>query len=263
MILTKKQQIREKRKVEKAKRAKTLGERPENRGRSEKYNWTVIKGLYMAGMDKKELLTLPECATLSDAYLSKRIYSEGWPEERRQQVDKMKFVLGAKLEDSMQGAMEAHYRFMLKEIDDERAILAKRLKTTSISDQKERIDLLIKFEGVVRKTLGLDDMTPGDKNKNAYQFILNVQNFNGSQNRQSMPSATVTLLPDQKGTTGLSEPRTGILGEELEPEGQSEGPEGLLSTITQEKPEGQKKWEGLSEIDMTAEGILQNYRMGQ
>lgn len=257
MILTKAQKEREKRKAQKQKTAEKIARTP--RESKAKYNWPLIKQLYMAGMDKKELQSLPECQGITDAYLSKVIYGEGWPEERRAQENRMKFILGTKLEDAMKGAMEAHYRFMLKEIEDERAILAKRIKTTSLADQKERIDLLIKFEGVVRKTLGLDDMTPGDANKNAYNFILSVQSFNGPVRAREGASAVLPFPGNQTQYTanlaqlrGMPEAEGGH-GLQENPEGEG----GRMEVLPTIEGEG----EGLRGIDMTAEGILANYRL--
>jgi hypothetical protein len=180
-----------------------------------KHDWLFIKNMYMAGMEKGDLLKLPECAALSHAYLSRKMYSERWPQERRNLQHKVKSVMGLTLHEQIAQAGASHYQFMLKELADERQIIASRMKTTNMADQKERLDLIVKLEGLVRKTLGLDDMTPGDSNKNSYNVMISIHQGEARRNGSVIEGAILPLPENKKVIAVNPERLQGISLEEL------------------------------------------------
>ena len=199
MIRSKQQQERIATRIQKT--AKTRREKHEPHP-NRKHDWDLIEALYMAGMSLAELKQIPECSELSKDYLEKRAYTQGWPEKRK--MIQQQFVANASktVGDRMKDAVNDHYTFMLKEINDERAIYARRVKSTSIDDQKERIDLLTRLEGIVRKTLGLDNMTPADANRNSFNQMIVIHNTGTPLQGEQVRSATLPLLSDSKVTTG-------------------------------------------------------------
>lgn len=208
------------------------------------HDWDLIEALYMAGMSLNELKKIPECKDLSEAYLQKRAYMMKWPEKRKNLQQQFVANASQTVGDRMKDAVNDHYRFMLKEINDERAIYARRIKSTSMADQKERIDLLIKLEAVVRKTLGLDDLTPADARKNSFNQMIVIHNSGAPLQGDQVRSATLPLLSDKNAATGNMEPLHGIqdaglsstiteigTGQDRTEAGQAAQPERLLPTI--------------------------------
>jgi len=222
-----------------------------------KHDWVTVKALYMAGMEASDLEKIPECKDIPKSYLAKKIYGEKWPEERRQLRRKTEALVAQTLHDRMSGAAEGHYNFMLKEIDDERLIIAKRIKTTNIKDQQERIDLLIRFEGIVRKTLGLDNMSPTDQNKNSFNTMIVIQQAGLSPVAAGSSSGTMPLLSSQRGSGGLPSAKESHMVLEEVPEFTP-----ARGNIQWAGQTGQEERPTLSPtINLSAADILRNHRM--
>lgn len=254
MIRSKQDKERIQERIQKAARTRVAAKKPHP---CRIHNWDLIESLYMAGMDVAELLKIPECENLSEAYLRKMISTRGWPEKRKGLQKVFNAQTAMTIQDRMQSAMEEHYRFMLKEIDDERAIYAKRIKSTNIKDQAERIDLLIKLEGVVRKTLGLDDMTPADRNKNSFNQMIVIHNNGPDLQGDQVRSATLPLLSNKNVTTGRITQKNGI-----QEEGQkTETSEGQDECAGQDQRGRELSPAILTPIVRTPEEILKCFRM--
>lgn len=224
-----------------------------------KYDWPIIKGLYMAGMQPDDLLKLPECAEMSKAYLSHKIAIEKWAVERRALNDRTAMEVGMTLHERMKNATEEHYKFMLKEIEDERRIIANRLKTTGLQDQQARLDLLADFEGLARKTLGLDDISANDPTKNSFNAMIVIQNI----------PIPVKALEGQSGAMPLPSNKNVTAGNLMSGNGQDEGDiEGEFEGMTGEQAEGSLV---LSSNDKQragdrragAEELLKSWRLGR
>jgi len=206
-----------------------------------KHDWDLIEALYMAGMSLRELKQTPECKDLSEDYLQKFAYTHKWPEKRKLLQEKFVAQASQTVGDRMKDAVNDHYSFMLKEINDERAIYARRIKSTGMADQKERIELLTRLEGIVRKTLGLDNMTPADANRNSFNQMIVIHNNGAPLQAEQVRGATLPLLSEENPTTGILAQKSRMAGETLSSEitgsGQDQGRAGptagrLLPTIT-------------------------------
>lgn len=176
-----------------------------------KHDWGLIKALYMAGMEPSQILKLPEGKALSKSYFLKRMSMEKWPAERRAIRGRRDALIGQTLEQRIEKAIRAHHDFLLKEIEDEREILAHRVKTSNIADQKERIDLLQKYLAITSKALGLEDGSPVNHNKNSYNILLAVQNPKAAQELLRTLAGVQTLGENKNAPAGILGPAKGIL----------------------------------------------------
>jgi len=217
-----------------------------------KYEWAIIKGLYMAGMQPEDLLGIPECQGMSKAYLSHKIAIEKWAVERRNIASLRKVEVGATLQDTMKRATETHYLFMLKEIEDERRIIESRLKTTSINDQQARLDLLADFEGLARKTLGLDNMSANDPNKNSFNAMIVIQNMSVPVKRSEGQSGGLPLLSNKNDVQGNVAQRNRMSAMELE---------GEIAEESEQEPEGELSFHDKRDSRSEAEELLKSWRM--
>lgn len=137
-----------------------------------KHDWDLIKTLYMAGMEPSDILKLPEGKDISEGFLRTKIYGEGWSKERKELNRRTKSLVSANLQDRMEMAIESHYKFLIEEIEKERELIKARVKTGTVKEQTERLALLEKYEGIARRTLGLDEMAPQDRKKASFNAMI-------------------------------------------------------------------------------------------
>jgi hypothetical protein len=178
-----------------------------------KWDWDLIKALYIHGMTAAEICRQPECDGLSEAYLRVQIHRFRWVEEKRVIASKVAQGIGDSLHDRRKTAIDKHYEFVLKELDDEKEIYKSRIKTTAFKDQQQRIALLDNIEQLGRRVLKLDDLPAGDKTKQGFNIMIQLQqpNLQAPTIARQVSSATLTLPDNKNATQGKYEAENGIL----------------------------------------------------
>lgn len=143
-------------------------------GRPRKWDMEKLKTLYLAGGELQDLLKLPEYDGLSYFYLKKIATKERWSSQKSLVRTQAHALVEKSLIESIKEQTDEHYRFMLKQIDEEREQIVKRRKLTGTKDQKERLDLLESLEKIARRTLGLDEQNIADKQAASINAMISL-----------------------------------------------------------------------------------------
>lgn len=161
-----------------------------------KYDWGVIKALYLQGMSKKDILALPEAKGLKEPYFNKVITEGKWADEKAAAQALAKQTGTLTIQENASKSVSRHYDFMLTELEKERRIAETRSKHGDIISQKARLGILKEIDETARRTLGLDDMKPGDANANGFQFLIAVHGApEGGETNAAMVALSFNKTP--------------------------------------------------------------------
>ena len=139
-----------------------------------KWDWAAIKNLYMSGAEISEIVLMPEYKGLSRAYVKNIMCKEGWAKQKQLVVTQASGMAEKNIVTTMKEQTEEHYKFMLRQITEERQQIEERRKLTGTKDQRERLDLLESLEKIARRTLGLDQQEIGNKQAMSINAMISL-----------------------------------------------------------------------------------------
>jgi len=231
-------------------------------GAPAKWNWDLIEALYFAGMGVAEIIKQPEFAGMSQSYCQKQVSHYGWARKR---AAAREFMVRRKLPRDVASRLddvrERHVSTMLDVLDRERAVIAS--KPISVLNQRERLEILQKYDDIARKTLELDKEENNPVKKSlTFMLVLGTQAQARIRGLKQV-SATYPLEGDKNATTGILSAANG----HIEGEG-----EGIGAIPGLESAEGSEPGEGIggegedddgtqqSRMWATPDEILSEYR---
>lgn len=232
-----------------------------NVARPAKWNWPLIEALYFAGMGCAQIIRQPEFAGMTLAYLAKESTRRGWPAERENAKNFMlKRALPRDTAAKLEEARNRHVNTMIEVLEKERAVIAQ--KVVSPFNQKERLEILDKYDGIARRTLELDkeENNPAKKSL-TFMLVLGqqaqaqIRGLRGDSSPSDGVPATYTLNGNKNATTGILSARNGHTEGEDEPITAQNGQNGEV--------EGQAGSHGIGMDNLreaTPDDILAEYR---
>lgn len=144
-----------------------------------KWDWQLIQALYLGGMEQPDILKLPRFEGLSKSYLAKRVSEGRWKEKRDAAIAEGAGQIALPLQQRMNQAVQIHQAWLLGQLEHERRIFGKRLKTGNT--QTERLESLRRIDDLTRKLLGMDAMKPVNNEQRNLAVIIAMQNGTTAQ----------------------------------------------------------------------------------
>jgi hypothetical protein len=201
----------------------TVMDMPKGEASVRKWDWQLAFALYMNGMGPSEIIRLPEFAGMTEPIISTKITSQGWAKTRERYKLEKAAYLSRSLQEARDGAIDSHFKFLLREVELEREVIKNRVKTSKLTEQSSRLDILKRYHELAEKALGIEGESTGDKAKDSDRWLIAAQinihapkngENKGSINAQDIFSAIKTLPAIKNATTGRTEAGNGI-GDEL------------------------------------------------
>lgn len=166
-----------------------------------KYDWQLIKALYIGGMTFADIKQIPKFSTLSQGPFYTRKKRESWDTIKEQARAEGTGQVYRALVLQLQEAINAHRQFMLDRLAHERFVFEK--KTLQMNEggkhQIARIEVLDKIDIISRRTLGMDKEAPVTKEQKNLQILIAMQG--GSKQK-------VLVNESGKSSTGASQDNT-------------------------------------------------------
>lgn len=144
------------------------------KARPQKWDIDYARTLYIQGSELSDIVKLPEFQGLSRYYLKNLMVRGRWKAQRDLTRSQAAGLIEKSLVESIKDHQEAHLKFMLAQIDQERSEIVARKKLGNVKDQKERLEILSELDKTARRTLGLDDQNVGDKQALSLNAMINL-----------------------------------------------------------------------------------------
>lgn len=161
-----------------------------------KWDWEVIKALYMGGMSKGDILKIPRYTGLSYSYFSKKISEERWNDLRETARAEGLGEIAKPLITRMAEAESDHQDWLLRTIEEERKIFDKTKDNKGGKEQISRLEAINRIDTMARRQLGLDDRKPLNTDQRNLGILIAVNNNGGPQPKGQSINVTVIQQPE-------------------------------------------------------------------